>query len=94
MHRKAMCTCICVMIALGAALYIAGQALEQELKVGKKWTIRQQEELARGSMWCINLSKLFGVVAFLLILCCQCCRGVDFEGAGGGMSHHAVSDYE
>lgn len=92
MDRKTMCMCICVMIALGAVLNVVGQGLDQDR------VIREQKEAAaktsltksdirvmRAAAWCKNLSYLMGAVALLLILCCQCCQGVTFDG------HHASS---
>lgn len=91
MDRKCMCIAICVMIVVGAALNICGQALDQELKIAQQAkvpNVKKMEELTRGSMWCINLSYLMGAVSLLLILCCLCCRDVDFGGKG------SKDDYE
>jgi hypothetical protein len=86
MDRKSMCICICVMIALGAALFVAGQALDTEIQITlpKNPTMPSKELLAmqRSAGWCLNLAKLLGVVSFLLILCCLCCKDVAFNGAG------------
>ena len=86
-----MCMVICVMIGLGAVLNIVGQALDQELVIktkGQPPSTPKEMRLLRGSQWCINLSYLMGAVALLLILCCLCCRDVDF---GHGEKH---DDYE
>lgn len=78
-----MCIVICVMIGLGAALNVAGQALDYEGKYHpSKAKADELVKMKKASLWCINLSYLMGGVALLLILCCLCCRDVAF-GKGG-----------
>jgi len=84
-----MCIVICVMIGLGGALNIVGQALAYEKLYPPKTPGKQEmERMAKASLWCVNLSYLMGAVALLLILCCLCCRDVTFG------KHGKDDDYE
>lgn len=88
-----MCIAICVMISLGAALYITAQALESrsrhdETQTSKKPNLRRDSEMARAAVWCTQLAYLMGAVALLLILSCLCCRDIEFG------SRHAKDDYD
>lgn len=87
MDRKMMCISICILIVLGAVLYIVAQALESR---DMKHPGSKTHDLAmrRAAIWCTQLSYLMGAVALLLILCCLCCRDVDFG------SRHIKDDYE
>ena len=87
MDRKMMCVFICILIVLGAVLYIVAQALEsyEEHHSPSK---QQMDAKRRGAIWCTQLAYLMGAVALLLILCCLCCRDVDFG------SRHIKDDYE
>lgn len=80
MDRKIMCIVICVMIGLGAALFIVGQALDVESKkvLDTKAKPEEKERMQAAAKWCVNLSYLMGSVALLLTLCCMCCRDVSF----------------
>ena len=77
-----MCIVICVMIGLGAAINIVGQALAYEGKYPpSKPGPNEMQRMAKASEWCINLSYLMGAISLLLILCCLCCNGVSFGKA-------------
>ena len=83
MDRKVMCIIICLMIGMGAALNIVGQALASEgTYPPSKPRKDEMERMAKASLWCINLSYLMGAIALLLILCCLCCRDVSFGKSG------------
>lgn len=72
-----MCSAVCALIVLCAALWISGLALrDRAAHNGAK----EQDKLTRASKWLMDLARLSGVVAFLLILCCYCCQGVSFKG--------------
>ena len=91
MDRKVMCIAICVMISLGAALYITAQALESRIVHdlrSKKPDQHRDSEMRRAAVWCTQLAYLMGAVALLLILSCLCCRDVEFG------SRHAKDDYD
>jgi hypothetical protein len=90
-----MCIAICVMISVGAALYITAQALESriihdETQKSKNPASdqRRDSKMRRAAVWCTQLAYLMGAVALLLILSCMCCRDVEFG------SHHAKDDYD
>ena len=86
-----MCIAICVMISLGAALYITAQALQSRLTYDEADVIKhkgRKADMKRAIMWCTQLAYLMGAVALLLILSCMCCRDVEFG------SHHAKDDYD
>lgn len=82
MDRKCMCMSICVMIALGAAFFVCGQAMTTRLANNpddkKPPSASKRARLQRATMWCMELAKLMAVVSFLLILCCLCCKDVSF----------------
>jgi hypothetical protein len=82
---------ICALIVLGSALFIAAQVLrgaDQRLDPKAPANTKEIARLQRAIVWCSQLAYLFGVVAFLLILSCQCCTGVAFAG------HKSASSYE
>lgn len=87
MDRKCMCIAICVLISVGAALFICGQAINSRL-VGDDPNVKpvakagKAARMQRAVAWCMQLAQLMAVVAFLLILCCLCCKDVAFKGAG------------
>lgn len=82
-----MCSAICVLIVVGAVLFVCAQGMQTKLgpdpDVKKAPGADETQRLAMGIMWCMNLSYLCGALAILLILCCLCCRDVEFKGAKG-----------
>ena len=83
MDRKMMCIAICIMICLGAALFITSQALKSRV-AGDPDDVAKHKgrkmDMLRAAQWCEQLAYLMGAVALLLILCCLCCRDVEFGG--------------
>lgn len=88
MDRKMMCISICVMICLGAALYVTAQALISRAGAHPSDKKDRDTDMLRAAKWCEQLAYLMGAVALLLILCCLCCRDVEFGG------RHAKDDYD
>lgn len=91
MDRKMMCISICVMICLGAALYVTAQALQSRLNMDEAAVTKhkgRKAEMKSAIRWCTELAYLMGAVALLLILCCLCCRDVEFGG------RHIKDDYD
>jgi hypothetical protein len=91
MDRKMMCISICVMICLGAALYVTAQAIQTRLDADPTDVAKhkgRKDEMRRAIRWCTQLAYLMGAVALLLILCCLCCRDVEFGG------RHIKDDYD
>ena len=86
-----MCISICILIVLGAVLYIVAQALNTRITYDGADIAKhkgRKADMIKAIMWCTQLSYLMGAVALLLILCCLCCRDVEFG------SHHEKDDYE
>lgn len=83
-----MCISICVMICLGAALYVTAQALESRSRADAPKDQKRLADMRRAALWCTQLAYLMGAVALLLILCCLCCRDVEFGG------RHIKDDYD
>lgn len=79
---------ICILLCVGSALFICGQAIVSKLMAGAPKDKKKAAEMRRGATWCINLSYLMAVLSFLLILACGCCR------AGGAKTPVTHSDYE
>lgn len=88
MDRKMMCISICVMICLGAVLYVTAQALESRMIAHPSDKKDRDTDMRRAAVWCTQLAYLMGAVSLLLILCCLCCRDVDFGG------RHIKDDYD
>lgn len=91
MDRKMMCISICVMICLGAALYVTAQALISRVGGDPTDVAKhkgREADMLRAAKWCEQLAYLMGAVALLLILCCLCCRDVEFGG------RHIKDDYD
>ena len=87
-----MCMCICILIGLGAALYIASLGLVMDQPVDTKKPLPpsgvEAKRIQRAAVWCDGLAKLMGVVALLLILCCLCCKDVSFAGKSSSRSDY------
>lgn len=83
-----MCISICVMICLGAALYVTAQALISRARAHHSDKKDRDTDMHRAAVWCEQLAYLMGAVSLLLILCCLCCRDVDFGG------RHIKDDYD
>lgn len=86
-----MCISICIMICLGAALFVTAHALQTRLDADPTDVAKhkgRKAEMKSAIRWCTELAYLMGAVALLLILCCLCCRDVDFSG------HHIKDEYD
>lgn len=88
MDRKAMCVAICVLIVLSALLWVLYLALGEA--AGQNPADKKHVKLQRAAVWCKELALGFAVVSFLLVLCCHCCKGVEFDAPHGVPSVRSV----